>query len=240
MQTVQIVYRDKQRMLPWTADTGHHHASGPRGRYGRYWQSGSFDDGMWPFVQCVSLGPGLPDNRKLARFWDRVVLTEEENLSIQALRLAREGIERVALVGDARPGYQGADRRVVVKLEEHARPVPLRSLGGGATRLFAAGLALANSRSGFLLVDEAENGIHYSVYRAFWGIVLQTAQELNGQVLATTQSRDCVMGFAFAASQINDADGVFVRLERDHHQVRAFEYTEEDLVTAAEQDIEIR
>ena len=58
------------------------------------------------------------------------------------------------------------------------------------SRLFTVALALANSRDGFLLIDEAENGIHHSVQADYWRLVLQTAQDNNVQVLATTHSWD--------------------------------------------------
>jgi ABC-type microcin C transport system duplicated ATPase subunit YejF len=195
-----------------------------------------FDEREWPIIECESLGPGLPSNNKLARFWDRVALTEEEDLSLKALRLTGNGIDRVAVVGEEKPGNS---RRVVVKLRDHPRPVPLKSLGDGVTRLFAAALALANSRDGFLIVDEAENGIHYSVQRDFWRLIMRAAHQHNVQVLATTHSSDCVRGFARAAAEIN-AEGVYVRLERDGDQVRAVGYTEEELETVAEQGIEVR
>jgi predicted ATPase len=152
-----------------------------------------------------------------------------------------DGIERVAMVGDEEVlRYRAMGRRVVVKLRDHARPVPLKSLGDGVTRLFAAALALANSRDGFLVVDEAENGIHYSVQRDFWRMILRAAHKYNVQVLATTHSSDCVNGLARAAIEFDDALGVYVRLEREGGQVRAVEYTEEELETVADQGIEVR
>ena len=44
------------------------------------------------------------------------------------------------------------------------------------------------SRNGFLLLDEAENGILHSRQADFRKMVLQTAQQHNVQVLATTHS----------------------------------------------------
>ena len=128
----------------------------------------------------------------------------------------------------------------MVRLKGHDRPIPLRSLGDGALRLFGVALALANSRDGFLLIDEAENGIHYSVQRDYWRMVLQTAHENNVQVLATTHSSDCVRGFAAAAAELEDIEGVLVRLSRRDGHLRAVEYPEEELVIAAEQGIEVR
>ena len=241
VQAVRIVYRKKERLLPsFLAVNDRRAANWSRRRYFRNLQRGLFDDSEWPVIECESLGPGLPSNNRLARFWDNVALTEEEDLSIRALQLIGDGIERVAVVGDDERRYPGDGRRVVVKLKDHSRPVPLKSLGDGVTRVFAAGLALANSRDGFLVVDEAENGIHYSLQPDFWGMILRAAHQNNVQVLETTHSWDCVTGFARAAVQVPDAAGVLIRLEKDGEQVRAVEYSEEDLDAAAEQRIEVR
>lgn len=241
VQAVSIAYRDKKRLLPsFPAVDDRRSANWSRRRYFRNLQRGWFDDSEWPVVECESLGPGLPSNNRLARFWDNVALTEEEDLSIQALQLIGDGVERVAVVGDDERRYPGDGRRVVVKLKDHSRPVPLKSLGDGVTRVFAAGLALANSRDGFLVIDEAENGIHYALQPDFWSMVLRAAHQNNVQVLATTHSWDCVTGFARAAVQVSGVAGVLVRLEKDGELVRAVEYTDEELQAAARQGIEVR
>ena len=131
-------------------------------------------------------------------------------------------------------------RVVVVRIAGQERPVPLRSLGDGAVRLFGVALALANSQGGFLLIDEAENGIHHSIQRDFWRMVLLTAQENNVQVFATTHSWDCAAGFAQAAVDAEGVEGALVRLDSDGENVRAVEYSERQLHVAAEQGIEVR
>lgn len=238
MRAIKVVYRDKVRLLPWLP-VGDARTIWSRRRYVRGTQRG-LDEGRWPVIDCESLGPGLPSNNMLAGFWDTVTLTEEEDLALQALGLTGDGIERIAVVGDEDARYRVIGRRVVVKLREHARPVPLKSLGDGVTRLFAAALALANSRDGFLVVDEAENGIHHSVQKDFWRMMLRAAHQYNVQVLATTHSSDCVTGFARAALESDDALGVYLRLERQGDHVRAIQYSEEELSTVADQGIEVR
>ena len=71
-------------------------------------------------------------------------------------------------------------------------------------------------------------------------MVLHAARQHNVQVLATTHSSDCVKGFAQAAAEIDEAEGVYLRLERDHDKLWAVEYTKEELETVAEQGIEVR
>ena len=194
-----------------------------------------------PPTEHEVVGPGVLTRPDVARLWDQVALTDGEELITRSIGLIY-GIEvsRVAMVGDDPYGGKGVRRRAIVKLQDHERPVPLKSLGEGAQRLFGVALALANSRDGFLLIDEAENGIHHSVQRDYWRMVLQTAHENNVQVFATTHSWDCVRGFALAAAELDCADGVLVRLEKEDDGLRAVRYTSEDLKIAADQRIEVR
>ena len=137
-------------------------------------------------------------------------------------------------------GNESKDRRTVVRLEGQSFPVPLASFGDGALRLFGVALALINSKDGFLLIDEVENGIHHSVQRNLWRMILKTATENNVQVLATTHSFDCVRGFAQAMTEYEENDGALVRIERKDEEMWAVEYSKDDLKIAAEQHIEVR
>ena len=195
-----------------------------------------------PSVDCNLLGPGLPDNVELAGFWDNVALTDDEDLAVAALgQITNEKVERVAVIGQgSRNPSPNHGRRVMVKVAGGNAPIPLKSLGDGATRFFSLALALANTRNGFLIIDEVENGIHHSMQRSLWKMVLQTALKNDVQVFAATHSWDCVRGFAQAVTELEDVDGVLVRLERHGDNTRAVEYSEEELRVAAEQGIEVR
>ena len=188
-------------------------------------------------IRCESLGPEPLRNMDLARLWDGVALTDNETLARDALRLVfGDRVERTAVIGQPPLSI----RRVVVKFSDYADPVPLKSLGDGATRMFGVALALANCRDGVLLLDEAENGIHYSLQSKFWSMVLCAAEMHNVQVLATTHSKDCIDGFAYAALANPEIDANLVRIGRRNGELRAVEYSKEQLKVAAEQNIEVR
>ena len=192
-------------------------------------------------IGCELLGPGLPDARSLARFWDGAVIRDEQSIAVDALNLMLNApAEWVAVVGDTVYREPDQGRRVIVKMAGEKTPVPLQSLGDGATRLLGVALAIANCRNGYLLIDEAENGIHHSIQQNFWHLVLQTAEKYNVQVLATTHSWDCVVGFAKAMRNRDDAAGVYLRLEKDAYGMRAVEYSRENLMAAAKYGIETR
>ena len=187
---------------------------------------------------CEYLAPGTSSNeRQTSRVWDQVALTNDESRVLRALNLVIEDdVAGVAMVGEG----GASKRRVIVRLKNHDRPVPLRSLGDGAVRLFGIALALASSSGGFLLIDEAENGIHHTAQRALWTMILRTASANGTQVLATTHSWDCVRGFAEAVADSEPGAGVLVRLDCADAALRAVVYSQEALETAAEQGIEVR
>ena len=196
------------------------------------WSSGNPPDE----ITCQSIGPGLLNNDEIMERWNVIALTADEDRVVNALQpiLGDQSI-RIAISGDERH-----HRRVMAKIRDQPFPVPLKSFGDGALRLFGVALALVNSRDGFLLIDEAENGIHHSVQRDYWRMVLQAAHDNNVQVFATTHSFDCVRGFAQAIADCEGTEGVLVRLERKDGEMWAVEYSENDLEIAAEQRIEVR
>ena len=195
---------------------------------------------MPPAIGCNLLGPGLPDTPQLARFWDDVVITGQQSFVADALNLILDTpVEWIAVVGDAAPSGSSG-RRIMVKVAGNDAPVPLQSLGDGVARLFGIALALANSRNGLLLIDEVENGIHHTLQQRFWKLALRAAEQSNAQVIATTHSRDAVVGFARAIQDLEYADGVYIRLEKANHKMRAVAYSKKSLLAAAKYDIETR
>ena len=187
---------------------------------------------------CRLLGPGVPANADIAQFWDGIALTADEALAVRALNLIYGDLVRgVATVGDPRSRY---GRRPIVGLKDNRNPVPLRSLGEGAVRMCAITMALANSRGGVLLLDEVGNGIHHAVQCDFWKMTLQAAYDNEAQVIATTHSWDCVVGFAKAAAELETPDSRLVTLTQRYGKVFATTLDEHQMQIAARHRIEVR
>ena len=72
------------------------------------------------------------------------------------------------------------------------KQLPIHDLGGGAVRLFRLLLGFFAAREGVLLVDEVENGIHYSTLEEVWRHARRWMQEWNVQLVATTHSAECI------------------------------------------------
>ena len=172
----------------------------------------------------------------LGPLWDNMTIAGNDAYVVEALQIIDETISAVFMIGE--PTLR-QPRMAVVRSKSFNRMVPLRSFGGGMNRLFGIILSLVNVGGGILLVDEFENGMHYSVQVDAWRMVFRLAEKLNVQVLATTHSFDCVAGFRQAA-ELEQSNGLLVRIDRNGDRMRVVEYTEEDLQVAITQRIEVR
>jgi ABC-type dipeptide/oligopeptide/nickel transport system ATPase component len=186
----------------------------------------------------VVLTENMP-NRRLAALWDLTSLTSLESDVISSLGIIDSRVTGVAFVEDISQKRSGENRIPLVKLEGIDEPLPLKSMGDGMTRLFHIIVALVNAQNGLLLIDEFENGLHWSIQPKVWDIIFQLAEKLNVQVFATTHSRDCVRGFENIWNKYPEF-GAFFRLDFKDGRIGATEYTAETLTDAIDMDVEVR
>ena len=176
------------------------------------------------------------DAARVSKLCDETLMTSRDELLIASLRILDKKIERIGT--RSLPGNDSV-RVPFVKLSGSEEPLPLRSLGDGMNRLFAIALAMVNSKNGFLLLDEIENGVHYSIHAKLWKFIFQTAEALNVQVFATTHSWDCVKGF-YAATRDHQGEGELIALRKKGDAIRAFVMNEREVGIATRDQIEIR
>jgi AAA domain, putative AbiEii toxin, Type IV TA system/AAA ATPase domain len=157
----------------------------------------------------------------LAEAWDAVVFTEGESLALDALRIIEPQTQGLAFVQNNRPrayrpsSVRPADERIaVLKVNGLDGPVPLQSMGDGMSRLLQLVLSALRAGDGFLLVDEIENGLHFSVQERLWDVLFTLAGRYGLQVFATTHSSDCVRTFSEVALRYKNLDGKLLRMDR--------------------------
>lgn len=73
--------------------------------------------------------------------------------------------------------------------------VLLSSLGEGINRYIAILCAIWANKDGVLLIDEIENGIHYTNYKKLWQIIFRASIDANCQLFITTHSKECISAF---------------------------------------------
>ena len=194
-----------------------------------------------PLAQVVQFirtsGMTAPD---VVRLFDDVVLTENEEHVTQALRIIEPAVERIAAVAtDRGPHFREGPGGVFIRLGKTGNRIPIGSMGDGTWRMLGLALALANAKSGVLLVDEIDTGLHYSVMADMWRMVSERAAALKVQVFATTHSRDCYESLAGVARSGFPSPEITIQ-RMDPSRGQAVGFSDAAVVAAAERGLEVR
>ena len=120
------------------------------------------------------------------------------------------------------------------------KKIPLALMGQGMCRLLAILLNIFHCKNGIALIDELENGFHYSVLPRVWELITKFAQTNNTQIIATTHSRELAMGAIEGIPAELRKDFQYIRLEKKDKLITPKVYTFELLKGALESQLEIR
>lgn len=174
----------------------------------------------------------------IANFFDNIALTEKEDNVIGALQIIEPNLNKLAFIAESQYRF----RRPIVTLKGSNQRFPLKSMGDGINHILSIILALVNCENGYLLIDEIDNGLHYSVQENLWRVIFDLAKKLNIQVFATTHSNDCINSFTEVLKEENNASiGGFYRMQkRKSGKIELVEYNAEELNSVSEHNIEIR
>lgn len=179
--------------------------------------------------------------------WEKIVLTKYEEVVKDALRIIEPKFEDLAFVHDDRDNARRKKSYsyVKVKLSDSPYPVPLNSLGDGMLRVLQLVLKVFPAKGGLLLIDEFENGLHFSIQEKIWKLLFELAHNLDIQIFATTHSWDCIESFSKTAINRKDVDGVLFRVGRSAKtsakgKVIATVFNEEALYSITQADVEVR
>jgi hypothetical protein len=197
----------------------------------RMWRAKT-DDGKFKEIANLFISANGLDESEVGRLWDSVNLTNLQGDVLNALKIIAPNVIGVSLMV--------AEHIPIVRMRGLGKPMPLKSMGEGMNRLFGIALALANVKGGFLLVDEIENGIHYSVQSDVWRLIFRMARQLKVQVFATSHSWDCIEAFQKVANEETQEEGMLIRLEERDGDIAATLFTEEELMIATRSQIEVR
>jgi AAA15 family ATPase/GTPase len=152
---------------------------------------------------------------------------------IKALKIIEKKLSDVAFI-DAT--YRRG-RVAIAKVS--GEKVPFKSMGDGINRILYIILNMVNAQDGYLLIDEFENGLHYSVQKQVWEVIFTLAESLNVQVFATTHSSDCIQAFG---SQWKDDEekATLHRIDYKDKQHSVMPYDFFDLDDALSTNTEVR
>jgi len=201
----------------------------------------SFSDGTLPKIPPATwLGTNRSEVWSNARRYSALVREENTGALIQVLQLIEPSLADLIVLSER--SEEPAVRSYAVleaKLTDQS-PLPLESMGDGFASIISIVTATAAAGHSICLIDEIENGIHYSVLSSLWSAVHQTSVNYDSQVWATTHSLDCVAAAHEAFLHAPEALRVhrFDRTEGGHIKVHTFDHSM--LGRALERGLDVR
>ncbi|GBC64023.1 ATPase [Desulfonema ishimotonii] len=188
--------------------------------------------------RLISSLPHHDISESLSPLWSQIALTDKEKYVIEALKIIDKKIDRIAFVGESL-----SQQQAIVRLEDDPHPIALKSMGEGILRLLRNILYLIQCENGALLIDEFENGLHWSVQAELWKIIFHLSHKLNIQIFATTHSRDTLWALQkVALSEGYQEDTRVIKLKHSAKKqtIKAVELDIENVKDVLEQGLEIR
>jgi AAA15 family ATPase/GTPase len=132
----------------------------------------------------------------------------------------------------------GEGARAYADLGER-RPIPLAMIGEGFSKLLTILTATILGEASIMLIDEIENGFHYSVLPDVWRAIVAAASGRSVQIFVTTHSLECIEA-AVEGSQDHEGTLAFYRLERRQNGIEVVAGADDRLRSAVKVGFELR
>ena len=175
------------------------------------------------------------DPASMGGMWDTVLSEGREAEIVTDMQLLEPNLDSIHFLTGA-----GFGRGILVGLRNGGRRLPIGTYGDGMRRLLALRLSFVGTTKGFLLVDEIDTGLHWTVMEEMWQFVVEVARKSNVQMFATTHSYDCIRGLGTLLQSRPDlTDDVSIQ-KVDASLKQAVCLRGDQIRVAIEQDIEVR
>ena len=176
----------------------------------------------------------IPSNHiqsDIAEKLTEIIQNKQENEIVEALQIVEPRITDVQLVG----------KRIMVDVGLPTR-LPINVLGDGVRKVLAVILSIYTCRNGVLIIDELDNGLHFSVMPQLWKVILYMCQKHHTQIFASTHSLDLVKSLVQTINQSDDPQPIasYKLIRKNDDELVALRYSAEELTYAIKQEMEVR
>ncbi len=99
-------------------------------------------------------------------------------------------VERLQYFDKRITGVEILNNTIFINIEGINQLMAVNMMGDGMRRYLNIVAASANPMNNIILIDEIDNGLHYSAYKKLWEAIFALATDTNKQVFVTTHSKE--------------------------------------------------
>jgi AAA15 family ATPase/GTPase len=182
---------------------------------------------------ALPISTAIDTNQNLLMQYSELVKQDLEEQLFAILKTFDKRVQRIDSVIE-NTGSLGLYVRM-----EGAGKIPIWLMGQGFIRLVSIYCRVIASKKKYILIDEIEQGMHYTNMKVLWKALAVLCKELDLQIFATTHSTDAIQAAANAGEAHKNLFKL-IRLEigLDHEVGKSFELT--DVANALDSGFEVR
>lgn len=159
-----------------------------------------------------------------------IELAGEKDILIKALKEMEPLIDDILTIS-----VKGV---VQLYIKTNGKLMPIQYAGDGIIKILGICLSIMGKKNGIVLIDELENGLHYSMYGKLWKMIDHISKISNCQIIATTHSYELISNVRDSIN--NTEDFCYYRIGKNKEKTVSYRYDYSMLDAALESEMEVR
>jgi putative AbiEii toxin of type IV toxin-antitoxin system len=174
-------------------------------------------------VLAYFLGPqSRSPQAELVQRYTNIRLDGKERLFLHAMQAIAPEMRKIEILSTGTPTLYVTFR--------DGPPLPMTVMGEGIVAVANYAAAILENKGGVILIDEVENGIHYTALERVWQQIGRAVKDSGAQVIASTHSYECVQA-AYSAFRKSPNQLQLIQLQSDDDSPAATVAADYDLET---------
>jgi len=170
---------------------------------------------------------------EITKQFSNLAQQDRENEAVEFLRIIEPRLESLKII------TKGPNPLVHGKLKDLTDTLPINFMGEGMEKLLALIVAITHSPNRIVIVDEIENGLHYSALPTIWKAIGKALLKYDCQLITTTHSYECLQAAHEGLSEMPE-DFRYIRLHRKEDEISAKLSNYDMIGTAIKTNLEVR
>lgn len=184
-------------------------------------------------ISVIYANPRVPMIDQFVEVLKVMVTNKSTDFLVRVLRKVEPKLQSVSLVGNIVMVDLGGDKLL-----------PIQMMGDGVLRMLSIVLNMYKCSNGMLIIDELDNGLHYSVMPNLWNALFAAADACNVQLFVSTHNIDSLRALA-GIIDVQDAQdkaklSAYKLVRSEDDVVQGIRYDADTLHYMINQEIEVR
>lgn len=195
----------------------------------------------------INVTPYLSDQilyEDLVDFYENT-LQKDFNLKTKFLNFLNEFVDGAINIEVRTARDEFKEAHLVIYTNKNSQPIPLNQYGQGTVKMLKIFMAIISFGGYRLMLDEIDNGIHYTRIEQYIKRIISLARENNTQLFISTHSKECLQAIekAFESESLKDNQDLmrcYSLNKIKDGSIKAFKYNYDEFESVLGSDSDIR